>query len=185
MSQFVGQGEHLSGFCIRAVDEHEGGVFINEDKPTEVGRVELTLGIVTDHTIDDDRDAGRINPILQSAEGILPRGVSGRPRVFQVEGGSHSLSNGNGIVSEGYRTDKGQGAGFLVDKVFTKPFLTPLHLVNGVKEIGVGGMSRLIVDGPKVRDSKLLFGGRGQKEVAEGHRGGLGECFKLANGRLH
>lgn len=46
-------------------------------------------------------------------------------------------------------------------------------------------MSWLIVDGPKVRDSKLLFGGRGQEEVAEGHSGGLGECFKLANGRLH
>ena len=65
VSQFVRQGEGLGGDEIGAVDENKGGVLVDKGKSEKLFRIEFAPVAVADDAVEDDEDAGPVDPVAE------------------------------------------------------------------------------------------------------------------------
>ena len=177
----MGQGEGLGGDVVGTVDEDEGSVFVDKGESEELFRIEFAPVAVADDAVEDDEDAGLVDPVAEETQSLAPALLFCGPACIEAEGMAHGRGDCGVVVAVAVGADEGDGVFFVFDEVFAHPSLAALHLIDCVEQVGARAPGRIAVLGAEVVDREAVVGGLFQVEVAERGVGSGGEFVGLGD----
>ena len=83
MGDLVGQGEHLSRFCVRSVDKDERRQGIRKCKSAEFFGIKGPMCVAAHNATNHHQYAKRVSLVDEPAQSVCPR--EGLPSLVQVE----------------------------------------------------------------------------------------------------
>ena len=179
--QFVSQGEGLGGDVVGTVDENKGGVLVHKGESEKLFRIEFATVAVADDAVEDDEDAGLVDPVAEEIKRLAPTPLVFGPTCVEAEGVAHGRGDCGVVVAVAVGADEGEGVFFVFDEVVAHPGLAALHLIDGVEQIGAWAPWRVAGARAEIVDREAVVGGLFQVEVAEGSVGSGGESICLGD----
>ena len=179
--QLVSQGEGLGGDVVGTVDENKGGVLVHEGESKELFRIEFATVAVADDAVEDDEDAGLVDPVAEETQRLAPTPLFFGPTCIEAEGVAHGRGDCGVVVAVAVGADEGEGVFFVFDEVVAHPGLAALHLVDCVEQIGAWAPWRVAGARAEVVDRQAVVGGLFQVEIAEWGVGSGGESICLGD----
>lgn len=175
------QGEGLGSDVVGTVDENKGGVLVDKGESEKLFRVEFAPIAVADDAVEDDEDAGLVDPVAEETQRLAPALLFFGPASIEAEGVAHGRGDCGVVVAVAVGADEGEGVFFVFDEVVAHPGLAALHLIDGVEQIGAWALGRVAGARAEVVDREAVVGGLFQVEVAEGGIGSGGESICLSD----
>ena len=177
----MSQGEGLGGDVVGTVDENKGSVLVHEGKSEKLFRIEFATVAVADDTVEDDEDAGVVDPVAEETERLAPTLLFFGPACMEAEGIAHGRGDCGVVVAGAVGADEGEGIFFVFDEVVAHPGLAALHLIDCFEQIGARAHGWVAAARAEVVDREAVVGGLFQVEVAEGSVGPGGESICLGD----
>jgi len=179
MREFVGEGEHLTGFGVGAVDEDERSGRVCECKTAKLRGVELAVGVVADDAAHHYENSSFFGPVYEETEGFGPCADFATAIQIEVNG----IADGSSSVFDGHLGGQGAdqcnwGDAFFAGE-FLKPSLAGLAEVDGIEQVPAGLAEASGLAGTEVWNREGFRRGRGQEERTERRVGGLRELLEL------
>ena len=179
--QFVSQGEGLSGDVVGTVDESKGSVLVDKGESEKLFRIEFAPVSVADDAVEDDEDAGLIDPVAEETERLAPTFLFFGPACVEAEGVAHGRGDCGVVFVVAVGADEGERVFFVFDEVVAHPGLAALHLIDCVEQIGAWAPGRVACARAEVVNRQAVVGGLFQVEVAERGVGPGGESICLGD----
>ena len=175
------QGEGLGSDVVGTVDENKWGVLVDKGESEKLFRIEFATVAVADDAVEDDEDAGVVDPVAEETERLAPTPLFCGPTCVEAEGVAHGRGDFGVVVAVAIGADEGEGVFFVFDEVVAHPGLAALHLIDCVEKIGAWAPGRVAGARAEVVDREAVVGGLFQVEVAEGSVGPGGESVCLSD----
>lgn len=129
----MSQGEGLGGDVVGTVDENKGSVLVYKGESEKLFRIEFAPVAVADDAVEDDEDAGLVDPVAEETQRLAPTLLFFGPACVEAEGVAHGRGDCGVVVVVAVGTDEGEGVFFVFDEVVAHPSLAALHLIDCVE----------------------------------------------------
>ena len=182
--EFMGQGEHLRRFRVRAVDEDQGGEGIGKGEAAKLAGIERAVVVAAHNPADHYEHTGLVGLPDEQPQSIDPRRALPVGSEVESERFAHLGRHGLRIHLDPGAADEIEFRLLPDANEVSVPALPLLASVDRIQQVRARSRHLLPGERAEVRNGNRLFRRLREEQVADGHMNGPGERLHLLQGGL-